>query len=165
MAASSASLCNFNKLSNLCFPTSHFPPSSKPKSSLKLKTQHHATSLHFSPSHITRFRCLSSSFETFNLSEDDQDFTAAETETEPETVSESEPETESKLAEASEEGRLYVGNLPYSMTSSQLSEVFEEAGRVISAEVFLFFSFLLCLGPVFGLMGLWGVFLIVLFLC
>lgn len=80
-------------------------------------------------------------------------------------MSESEPETESKLAEASEEGRLYVGNLPYSMTSSQLSEVFEEAGRVISAEVFLFFSFLLCLGPVFGLMGLWGVFLIVLFLC
>ncbi|KAI3417771.1 uncharacterized protein J3R85_014226 [Psidium guajava] len=32
-------------------------------------------------------------------------------------------------------GRLYVGNLPYSMNSSQLAEVFEEAGRVINVEV------------------------------
>jgi len=36
---------------------------------------------------------------------------------------------------ATEEGKLYVGNLPYSMTSSELTEVFEEAGRVFSAEV------------------------------
>jgi len=35
----------------------------------------------------------------------------------------------------SQEGRLYIGNLPYSMTSAQLVEVFEEAGRVLSVEV------------------------------
>lgn len=35
----------------------------------------------------------------------------------------------------SELGRLYVGNLPYSMNSSQLAQVFEEAGRVINVEV------------------------------
>ncbi|XP_031279107.1 33 kDa ribonucleoprotein, chloroplastic [Pistacia vera] len=140
MAASSSSLCNFKKFSNLFFPTSHFPPSSKPKISLKLKTLLHPTSLHFSLTHFAHFRRLSSSFETFHFSEDEnQDVLEAETEpdteTEPETESESEPETESKVAEASEEGRLYVGNLPYSMTSSQLAEVFEEAGRVISAEI------------------------------
>ncbi len=28
-----------------------------------------------------------------------------------------------------------MGNLPYSMTSAQLAEVFEEAGRVVSVEV------------------------------
>ncbi|KAF3771898.1 RNA-binding protein [Nymphaea thermarum] len=32
-------------------------------------------------------------------------------------------------------GRLYVGNLPYSLTSPQLSEIFGEAGNVVAAEV------------------------------
>lgn len=36
---------------------------------------------------------------------------------------------------SSEEGRLYIGNLPYSMTSAQLAEVLVEAGRVVSVEV------------------------------
>lgn len=39
---------------------------------------------------------------------------------------------ESHSAEA---GRLYVGNLPYAMTSSQLADIFAEAGPVISVEV------------------------------
>ncbi|KAH7661708.1 putative RNA-binding protein (RRM superfamily) protein [Dioscorea alata] len=34
-----------------------------------------------------------------------------------------------------EAGRLYVGNLPYSMTSSQLAEHFSEAGQVISVDL------------------------------
>lgn len=34
-----------------------------------------------------------------------------------------------------EEGRLYVGNLPYSMTSSELAEIFGQVGTVVSAEV------------------------------
>lgn len=34
--------------------------------------------------------------------------------------------------------RLYVGNLPYSMTASQLSEVFQEAGAVDNVEVHFF---------------------------
>lgn len=39
---------------------------------------------------------------------------------------------ESHSAEA---GRLYVGNLPYAMTSSQLADIFAEAGPVISVEI------------------------------
>ncbi|KAM3324586.1 33 kDa ribonucleoprotein, chloroplastic [Capsicum chacoense] len=34
-----------------------------------------------------------------------------------------------------EDGRLYVGNLPFSMTPSQLSEIFTEAGQVANVEV------------------------------
>ena len=37
--------------------------------------------------------------------------------------------------------RLYVGNLPYSMTPSNLAEVFSEAGNVTSVEVSLKISY------------------------
>ncbi|KAF9680791.1 hypothetical protein SADUNF_Sadunf06G0158200 [Salix dunnii] len=46
-----------------------------------------------------------------------------------------EGEADVETIKANEEGKLYVGNLPYSTTSSELAEVFEEAGRVFSAEV------------------------------
>ncbi|XP_074264468.1 RNA-binding protein CP33, chloroplastic-like [Silene latifolia] len=36
---------------------------------------------------------------------------------------------------ASDDGRLYVGNLPYSMTSSQLSDIFSQAGHIKSVEI------------------------------
>ncbi|KAF2308311.1 hypothetical protein GH714_039971 [Hevea brasiliensis] len=36
---------------------------------------------------------------------------------------------------SNEEGRLYVGNLPYSMTSSQLTDAFQEADRIINVEI------------------------------
>ncbi|KAL3532180.1 hypothetical protein ACH5RR_005701 [Cinchona calisaya] len=39
------------------------------------------------------------------------------------------------VPQSTEGRRLYVGNLPYSMTSSQLSDVFAEAGRVASVEI------------------------------
>lgn len=45
-------------------------------------------------------------------------------------------DTEAEVVE-NEAARLYVGNLPFSMTSSQLSEIFSEAGRVLSVEVYL----------------------------
>ncbi|KAK4478784.1 hypothetical protein RD792_014283 [Penstemon davidsonii] len=50
-----------------------------------------------------------------------------------ETVSEIEEE-ENEVSESVEGGRLYVGNLPFSLTSSQLSEIFAEAGTVVSVE-------------------------------
>lgn len=53
----------------------------------------------------------------------------------------SEAEEENDAPQFADGGRLYVGNLPFSMTSSQLSEIFAEAGRVVSAEVY--FSILL----------------------
>lgn len=49
-----------------------------------------------------------------------------------ETDSGEEENVEPQSAEAS---RLYVGNLPFSMTSKQLSEIFAEAGRVLSVEI------------------------------
>ncbi|CAL1370685.1 unnamed protein product [Linum trigynum] len=36
---------------------------------------------------------------------------------------------------SSDEGRLYVGNLPYTTTSAELNEIFAEAGRIASVEV------------------------------
>ncbi|XP_073043812.1 33 kDa ribonucleoprotein, chloroplastic [Primulina eburnea] len=49
-----------------------------------------------------------------------------------ETVSVEEENVQRQSAEA---GRLYVGNLPFSMTSKQLSEIFAEAGRVLSVQI------------------------------
>ncbi|KAL3839344.1 hypothetical protein ACJIZ3_023935 [Penstemon smallii] len=39
------------------------------------------------------------------------------------------------VSQSAEGERLYVGNLPFSITSSQLSEIFAEAGRVVSVEI------------------------------
>lgn len=39
------------------------------------------------------------------------------------------------VSESVEARRLFVGNLPFSMTSTQLADVFAEAGRVSSVEV------------------------------
>jgi len=50
--------------------------------------------------------------------------------------------------------RVYIGNLPFSMTSSELSETFAEAGRVRCVEVFTLpfdhFGHLVILGFFFG---------------
>lgn len=49
---------------------------------------------------------------------------------------EDEDEGESTTTKASgEEGRLYVGNLPYVMTSSELAQVFGEAGNVVDVQI------------------------------
>eukprot|EP00268_Persea_americana_P041337 TRINITY_DN4114_c0_g1_i1.p1 TRINITY_DN4114_c0_g1~~TRINITY_DN4114_c0_g1_i1.p1 ORF type:complete len:329 (+),score=78.34 TRINITY_DN4114_c0_g1_i1:238-1224(+) len=48
---------------------------------------------------------------------------------------EDEEDIEADENEHEEERRLYVGNLPYSMTQSQLTDVFQEAGRVDAVEV------------------------------
>ncbi|GAU17518.1 hypothetical protein TSUD_340620 [Trifolium subterraneum] len=44
-------------------------------------------------------------------------------------------EEERKVATSVDAGRLYVGNLPFTTTSSQLAEIFAEAGTVVSVEV------------------------------
>ncbi|OAY43007.1 RNA-binding protein CP33, chloroplastic [Manihot esculenta] len=46
-----------------------------------------------------------------------------------------EDDDELKPTASNEEGKIYVGNLPYSMTSSQLTEVFQEAGSVMNVEI------------------------------
>ncbi|XP_057738653.1 33 kDa ribonucleoprotein, chloroplastic [Arachis stenosperma] len=42
---------------------------------------------------------------------------------------------EQRVSDSNDSGRLYVGNLPYSMTSNELSDLFGEAGTVVSVEV------------------------------
>lgn len=71
------------------------------------------------------------------VQEDDEEEVALSAEEEEE-IEEKEESVESESVEG---GRLYVGNLPFSMTSSQLSEIFAEAGTVANVEVC--FEFLL----------------------
>ncbi|GFQ01428.1 33 kDa ribonucleoprotein chloroplastic [Phtheirospermum japonicum] len=108
-----------------------FPFMAKPiKTPPKLKN-----CLNYSPvSPISRssIHCASTAFDSVELSED-------EVEEDPEsgieeTVSKVEEE-ENDVSESADGGRLYVGNLPFSLTSAQLSEIFAEAGRVVSVEI------------------------------
>ncbi|CAF2020001.1 hypothetical protein Bca4012_079668 [Brassica carinata] len=69
-------------------------------------------------------------------------FCAAEDEIPPssgEEEDEEEEENEEEDADATqasvEEGRLYVGNLPYTITSSELSQLFGEAGNVVDVQI------------------------------
>jgi len=53
-----------------------------------------------------------------------------------ETSEKTEQEEERKVSDYDNDaGRLYIGNLPFSITNSQLAELFAEAGTVASVEV------------------------------
>ncbi|OVA17133.1 RNA recognition motif domain [Macleaya cordata] len=109
---------------SLDFPPSTLNPNcfgTKPKF-LKIKTHHSVLSnylhCHESTSAFDNYKDYESEFEEGEEDEEDDD-----------------KEDEEEVPEQSEGSRLYVGNLPYSMTSSQLTDVFSEAGRVDSAEI------------------------------
>lgn len=74
--------------------------------------------------------CTSAAFDGFETIQSTQ---LLEEEEEGEEVEENDGAVVSQLT--TEGRRLYVGNLPYFMTSSQLADVFAEAGRVVSVEV------------------------------
>ncbi|KAJ6749934.1 hypothetical protein OIU85_000550 [Salix viminalis] len=82
---------------------------------------------------------FAASFDNFEVETDEnttaQDDPQSETDEFDQDIVEEEEEEDVEAINARKEGKLYVGNLPYSMTSSELAEVFEEAGRVFSAEV------------------------------
>ncbi|XP_010515700.1 PREDICTED: RNA-binding protein CP33, chloroplastic [Camelina sativa] len=66
-----------------------------------------------------------------SLEEEDDDV-----EDEEEEVEDEEDADEKQTTQASvEEGRLYVGNLPYTITSSELSQIFGEAGNVVDVQI------------------------------
>ncbi|KAL5720661.1 hypothetical protein ACHQM5_013307 [Ranunculus cassubicifolius] len=98
--------------------STHFtikPPNSKTHSLHFTLHQIPISKLHALPSAINNNPQAS---QTQDYSEDDDEF------------------EEEELPPISSEGsRLYVGNLPYDMTSSQLTEIFSEAGRVASVEI------------------------------
>ncbi|TXG58121.1 hypothetical protein EZV62_015950 [Acer yangbiense] len=134
MSSSSLSMVASSKLSNLYSHHSlthlatHFPPFSSKPNSLKLKL-HNPTSLLFS---LSPFPRLSATSDSYHFTEETQEYPDDDDDEEAVTTQE---EEEPNVSRSGEEARLYVGNLPYTMTSSQLSEVFGEAGRVLSAQI------------------------------
>ncbi|KAL8152380.1 hypothetical protein V2J09_010140 [Rumex salicifolius] len=119
---------------------------SKPKSPKSLNLTSKSLSLRLlSPAGF--FRTASSSEELYAAGEDEDEeeleLSGSETdqlleqehEEEQDGEEEEEGEGEIKKVASSEDGRLYVGNLPFSTTTSQLTEIFVEAGAVRSVEI------------------------------
>ncbi|OAY40727.1 33 kDa ribonucleoprotein, chloroplastic [Manihot esculenta] len=139
MAASTVSSSPLHaKLSNLSFTPSPLPLpthySSKPFNPLKLKLNTHFPNSHLllSPPH---FHAAFAAFDSFEVAQDDDITAQDDPQSEGEDWEQEEEYEELKPIDSNEGGRLYVGNLPYAMTSSQLTEVFQEAGRVINVEI------------------------------
>nr|GLL46082.1 33 kDa ribonucleoprotein, chloroplastic [Ipomoea trifida] len=113
----------------------HFP--SKPKPFKHPKLTAHFSNLHA----LTRTATFCASADSIieAIQEDTQVVEAAEQEEEETDEVEEEEEEDgdngSVESPSAEAGRLFVGNLPFSLTSSQLSEIFSEAGRVSKVEV------------------------------
>ena len=141
----SSSLCN-----NLSFPHSpnpththtHFPSKPKPLQPLNLKTHLYnfpplpLISLPHFHRAVASFDDLEIEKESQSTEQQDPEAEFSENQEEEEEEEEGEEEGEQqKVFGSNEERRLYVGNLPYSMTSAQLAEIFEQAGHVVSVEV------------------------------
>ncbi|XP_047178109.1 33 kDa ribonucleoprotein, chloroplastic [Vigna umbellata] len=135
-ASFSSSVCN--RIYNLSLThssisrTSNFPqrPIFQKPPNLSHKSQNF--SLSFLPLHR-----LSPPFATFDGLEVGQDITESrQDEPVTETSEKTEQEEERKVSDLNDDaGRLYIGNLPYSITNSQLAELFGEAGSVVSVEI------------------------------
>ncbi|KDP36099.1 hypothetical protein JCGZ_08743 [Jatropha curcas] len=120
----------------LPLPTRQLTKPFKPLKLLKLYIQFRNP---LSLSSSSRFCPSFSAFDSTEVSQDDRQ---SETEEYEQELKEEEQEEEGegeeeelKPSESNEEGRLFVGNLPYSMTSSQLTEVFQEAGQVVNVQI------------------------------
>ncbi|KAK1270458.1 hypothetical protein QJS04_geneDACA012913 [Acorus gramineus] len=96
-------------------------------------------SLFFHPSyschHHHRHNASVSAAEALSESSDAEDGPQTDGSEEEEEPTEQPPPSASPTSATERIGRLYVGNLPYSMTASQLSDIFREAGQVDTVEV------------------------------
>lgn len=138
----SSSIYN-NRIYNLSFThssisltTTNFPqrPISHKPFNLNLNSQ----SFNLCPIPLQILHPPFASLDEFQVSQQEN----SESEPQTETFEKPQQEEEQKVTISDDAGRLYVGNLPFSITSSQLAEIFAEAGTVVSVEVF-FFSFIL----------------------
>lgn len=139
MATSTAYVSSsiFNRINNLSFThssisltTTNFPqiPISHKPFNLTLKSQNFIlSSLPLHPPFVAT--------DEFETSQDTIISQQQEPEPEPETSDKPKQDEEQKVTTSDDAGRLYVGNLPFSMTSSQLAEIFAEAGTVVSVEI------------------------------
>ncbi|XP_020227285.1 33 kDa ribonucleoprotein, chloroplastic [Cajanus cajan] len=136
-SVSSSPICN--KIYNLSIThssislTSNFrqrPICLKPLT-LNLKSQ--SFSLSFLPLH--RLPPPSAAFDGLEVAQDSTESQQEEPQPNTLTFGKAEQEEEQKVSDSNDAGRLYVGNLPYSITNSQLAELFGEAGTVASVEI------------------------------
>lgn len=139
---SSSSLISITKPSNPN-PSSKTLHSQTPLISLP-KTLHKTLSktLISKPKNFKFYPIPKSSPESYNETEVNPEAELAEIEEEEEEEAETEfesdyddDEEEEMEAESPEAGKLYVGNLPYAITSAELSQVFGECGAVNSVEI------------------------------
>lgn len=109
---------------------SHFSPKQNPLKLLNLRI--HLPKLYpLSFSSSSHLHCAPPAFDGLQVSDSETEYAEVQ-----ESYGEEETqEDEQKVSVSREAGKLYVGNLPYAMTSSQLSEVFTEAGHVVSVQV------------------------------
>ncbi|MFS8004647.1 putative RNA recognition motif domain, nucleotide-binding alpha-beta plait domain superfamily [Helianthus anomalus] len=93
-------------------------------------------SLNFNPNHLTLstlIRSTSPSYQTTQIQQTPEaELSEIEEESENDDVFEEEEESEPESPEA---GKLYVGNLPYAITSAELAQIFGEAGDVDAVEI------------------------------
>lgn len=94
-----------------------------------------SNSIRFPHRNHTYLLRLSATFDDYNFTEKFVEQSPQTTEQDDDDEDYGEDEEEPSLSESGDEARLFVGNLPYKMTSSQLSEIFGEAGRVVSSQV------------------------------
>ncbi|RDX60701.1 RNA-binding protein CP33, chloroplastic [Mucuna pruriens] len=131
----SSSVCN--RISNLSFThssislTTNFPQRPISQKPLTLNFKPQSLSLSFLPLH--RLPPPSAAFDGFEVGPDTTESQQDQAETE--TFEKAEQEEQKNVSDSNDAGRLYVGNLPYSITNSQLAELFGEAGTVVSAEI------------------------------
>ncbi|KAI3706574.1 hypothetical protein L6452_24406 [Arctium lappa] len=134
----SNSLCNSKTPNLISISKTHFKT---PKLSFNFKTHH----LNFHPLIRSSLPPPNSSlpYQSLQIDENLESEPSAieeelqkDDEVEEEEEYEDEDEDEDEIeSESPEAGRLYIGNLPYAITSSELSQVFGEAGNVVSVEI------------------------------
>ncbi|CAA3007880.1 33 kDa ribonucleo, chloroplastic [Olea europaea subsp. europaea] len=129
VAATATTISNpSNSIHHFSLTATHFFPfKSKPIKSPNLKSHYNLNSPPFS--HSVLF-CASAAFDSIEITQEETQEIVPEQE-----VVEKGEDDEGVESQSAEAGRLYVGNLPFSMTSSQLSEIFAEAGRIVSVEI------------------------------
>lgn len=112
-----------NPLDHFCFPSNLF--------SIRTSTKLKPLSISNLSSSSSSIHCASTAFDGLEFNPDEDGLSNGAL------GSVSEAEDDNGALQIADAGRLYVGNLPFSMTSAQLTEIFAEAGSVVSAEVWI----------------------------